>query len=227
MAQLSEDCFAFGGALLTFDAALEALRAAAPACKKTETLSLANLAGRILAKDVLATRSVPPFDNSAVDGYAYVKDGPLEVALIAEPIAAGSVNPTPLKPEHGVRILTGAPVPVGADTILMEEDAVISDGILTLPEALKRGANLRPKGEDIAAGNTLYPAGHTLTALDCARLAAGGIERAEVFAPLRIAILSSGDEIKSGQVLDANCWVLQAVFSGPAFDVTYGGSRWR
>ena len=223
MAQLSEDCFAFGGALLTFDAALKALRAAAPAFAKTETLLLENLPGRVLAKDLVAARSVPPFDNSAVDGYAYTKDDPQEVTLIPEPIAAGTLNPEPLKSGHGVRILTGAPVPAGADTILMEEDAEISDGILKLPEALKRGANLRPEGEDIKAGTVLYSAGHMVSVLDCARLAAGGLEQAEVFAPLRVAILSSGDEIKSGQVLDANRWVLQAVFSSPAFEVTYGG----
>ena len=105
----------------------------------------------------------------------------------------------------------------------MDEDAQIDGQTLTVPAALKQGANLRPAGEDVAADSLIYAAGHRLTALDCARLAAAGIESASVKAPLRIAILSSGDEIKSGQVLDANRWVLRSVFASPAFDLMYGG----
>ena len=223
MAQLSEDCFAFGGALLSYQRALDALKAEAQPLAKTQVLGLADLPGRILSAPLIARRNVPPFDNSAVDGYAYAKDAPQDLRVRPSAIVAGAQHPAPLQNAQAVRILTGAPVPEGADTIVMEEDAQISDGILTVPKGLKCGANLRPAGEDIRAGTILYPAGHRLSALDCARLAASGLETAEVYRPARVAILSSGDEIKSGQVLDANRWVLSAIFAGPAFETVYRG----
>lgn len=223
MAQLSDDCFAFGGKLASLEVAQASLIASAQQSQGGETLPLNQLAGRILAQDLMAARHVPPFHNSAVDGYAYIHgQGPR--LSVTQTIAAGATPGARLGPQTAMRVLTGAPLPHGADTVIMDEDATLDGGSLTINPALKKGSNWRPKGEDIAAGQVLYPAGHVLRSVDLARLAAAGLQGAVVRKRLKIHILSSGDEIKSGQVVDANRWLLSSVFSAPAFDLHFGST---
>lgn len=222
MAQLSDDCFAFGGKPLPLEEAQARLRDSATAIKEEEWRPVADLAGRILSRDLISERSVPPFLNSAVDGYAYAhgQDTPLK---ITQHVPAGSPLPPALPLGEAARVLTGAPLSPGTDTVVMDEDAQIEEGLLSVPAALKIGSNARPKGEDLAEGQSLYPAGHPLSALDIGRVAAGGLEGAWVRRPLRLHVLSSGDEVLSGQIADANRWLLHAVFPAPAFEVTFGG----
>ena len=225
MAQLSEDCFAFGGQLLSLKQAQQSLIHAAKISLDEEFVALDHLPGRILSRQVTARLNVPPFTNSAVDGYAFAHgDGP--AATVVGTLAAGAEPPRrALGKGQAMRVLTGAPISAGADTVVMDEDAAWNgEGHLRLPPQLKRGSNVRPLGEDMAADTPLYPAGGRVRALDLARLAAAGVAGAWAHRPMRIHVLSSGDEIHSGQVVDANRWLLATVFAGPAFDLHFGGS---
>ena len=132
MAQLSDDCFAFGGDLLTVDGALAEIEARVVPLVETETLPLPAAAGRILARDVIATMNLPPHDNSAVDGYAVahadlIPDGDT-IMPVAGRAAAGHPLDRPVHRGEAIRIFTGAAMPKGTDTVLMQEDCVFEAG---------------------------------------------------------------------------------------------------
>ena len=192
MAQLTDDCFAFGGGLMPLEHAL-ALLHTVPAVEGTETIPLLDADRRVLAADIIAPANLPPFDNAAVDGYAVrLADGsPLPVA---GRLAAGAV-PVPLQPGTAQRIFTGAAMPHGADTVFMQEDVQLRDGLVHLPPGLHRGANWRPAGEDIAAGARALPAGRRLRPQDLALAAALGITALRVRRRVRVALFSTGDEL--------------------------------
>src|SRR3954467_10289796 len=173
MAQLSEDCFAFGGPLMSVDEAVGIIAARVTPVPEVETVSLAQADGRVLAADITAPLPLPPFTNSAVDGYAVraadlTADTEQSFAVTAR-IQAGPREDQPIKPGQAVRIFTGAPMPQGADTVFMQEDVRIdATGRVGLPPGLKPGANVRPAGEDIAAGARALPAGQRLRPQDVA-----------------------------------------------------------
>ena len=222
MAQLTDDCFAFGGTILTLGQAQERLIDLAKPSHREEFVRLDHLKDRILSQPLAAQRSVPPFINSAVDGYAYrAGEGP--DLTIGPLIAAGESRPAPLLPGHAARILTGAPLPLGADTVIMDEDAILQGKRVCIRPELEKGSNVRQKGEDFHHEQMLYSTGVLISGLDRARLAAGGIKGAWVRPPLRIGVVSTGDEIHAGQIADANRWLIQAVFSGPAFKMIFAG----
>src|SRR5579871_812959 len=155
MAQLSDDCFAFGGPMLSVDEAVGIITSRVTPILETERVALIDADGRILARDVAAPLPLPPFTNSAVDGFAVAgADLPREEEQtfpVAGRVQAGSSGET-AKPGHAVRIFTGAPMPDGTDTVFMQEDVRLEDsGKVVLPAGLKAGANVRPAGEDIAA----------------------------------------------------------------------------
>ncbi|HEY0832710.1 MAG TPA: molybdopterin molybdenumtransferase MoeA, partial [Azospirillum sp.] len=161
MAQLSDDCFAFGGDLMPVDAALDALRARLRAVTEVTSVPLAQALGRVLAEDVVAPFDVPPHANSAVDGYAVFFDdlrAGAETALpVTARVAAGQTLGRPGVRGEAVRIFTGAPMPAGFDTVLMQEDCRAEGepglgGAVTIPPGIKRGANRREAGEDVTAG---------------------------------------------------------------------------
>jgi molybdopterin molybdotransferase len=195
MAQLSDDCFAFGGKLQSLDAA-QALIAGSVACAVgAELVALLEADGRVLASDLNAPVDLPPFANSAVDGYAVrladAASGPLPISgRLAAGHAAG-----PLAPGTAQRIFTGAPLPPGADTVFMQEDVEVTGDRVQLPPGLKRGANTRPAGEDIARGGRALVAGTRLRPQDVALAAALGQDRLEVRQALRVALFSTGDEL--------------------------------
>lgn len=202
MAQLSDDCFAFGGKLQRLDAALDTLAARLTPVAGTEHVALADAPGRVLAAAMGARVAVPGFDNSAVDGYA-VRHADLvagsETRLpVAGRIAAGSTERAVLPPGATARIFTGAPMPEGADTVFMQEDVTREGDAVLLPPGLKRGANRRFAGEDFAAGEALAAAGTRLRPQHLAALAAGGIATVEVRRRLRVAVFSTGDEVVDG-----------------------------
>ena len=150
MAQLSDDCFAFNGPLLPVAEAERLIAERIVPVTGREIVTLANAAGRVLADDVVAPVNLPPFDNSAVDGFAVRAadlDGERECRLtIADRVAAGHAASAALKAGEAIRIFTGAPMPAGADTVFMQEDCRVKDGAVIVPPGLRRGANTPPRG---------------------------------------------------------------------------------
>ena len=156
MAQLSDDCFAFGGPMMSVDEAVGLIATRVTPIVDVETVRPAHADGRILARDILAPLPLPPFTNSAVDGYAVSsldlpQTGEGTFPVVGR-VQAGSLAPAPLKPGQATRIFTGAPMPDGADTVFMQEDVRVEGDKVVVPSGLKPGANVRPAGEDIPAG---------------------------------------------------------------------------
>src|SRR5262245_52333210 len=153
MAQLTDDCFAFSGPLLPIADMERLIAERVVAVIETETVPLTAARGRVLAADVTTPLDLPPFDNSAVDGYAVRHDdldAKGETKLkITGPLFAGSAPSAPINPGQAVRIFTGAPMPRGADTVFMQEDTREESGVVIVPAGLKRGANRRLAGEDV------------------------------------------------------------------------------
>ena len=199
MAQLSDDCFAFNGPLLPVAEAERLIAERIAPVTGREVVTLANAAGRVLADDVVAPVDLPPFDNSAVDGFAVRAadlDGERECRLtIADRVAAGHTASAALKAGAAIRIFTGAPMPAGADTVFMQEDCRVKDGAVIVPPGLRRGANTRLAGEDIRAGAVALPAGRRLAVQHVALAAALGLAGLAVRRRVRIAVFSTGDEI--------------------------------
>lgn len=206
MAQLSDDCFAFGGALLSVDAAAELIAARVPRLAGEHLVPLAAAGGRVLARPLVAPQPLPPFHNSAVDGYAFrhadlAAAGETRLALAGR-VAAGAAVITPLAAGTAVRILTGAPMPPGADSVMMQEDARLENAAVLLPPGLRRGANARDAGEDVAQGAVALPAGRRLRAPELGLAAALGFATVPVMPPVRVGVFSTGDELaEPGQPL--------------------------
>ena len=197
MAQLSDDCFAFGGKLLTLDEARAVIVAETRPVSGTERMTLHDADGRVLAADLIAPMDLPPFRNSAVDGYA-VRLADLEgqgAMPVLGRLPAGAPAHDPLPPGAARRIFTGAAMPPGADTVFMQEDVELDGGSVRLPPGLKRGANTRPQGEDIAAGTPALRAGLRLRPQDLALAAALGLDGLAVRRRVRVALFSTGSEL--------------------------------
>ncbi len=223
MAQLSDDCFAFGGSMMSVDEAVGIIASRVVAVQDVETVALGDADGRFLAGEICAPLPLPPFTNSAVDGYA-ISSGDLprqqERAFpVTGRIQAGAAASDAIKPGHAVRIFTGAPMPPGADTVFMQEDVRIDgDGKVVLPAGLKPGANVRPAGEDIAAGHAALAAGQRLRPQDVALAAAFGLTHVGVRRRIRVAVFSTGNELVSpgasraaAQLFDSNRFMLMAM----------------
>jgi molybdopterin molybdotransferase len=231
MAQLTDDCFAFNGPLLPI---VEAERLIAERVKPVggrETAALRDAFGRVLAHDVVATVNVPPFDNSAVDGYAVRGedlDAEHERALgIVDRVAAGHAARHAVNAGEAIRILTGAPMPEGADTAFMQEDCRIEGDRVVVPPGLRRGANRRLAGEDIRAGAVALHAGRRLTVQDIALAAALGLTKLEVYRRVRVALFSTGDEIvepgsqlRGATLYDSNRYLLSGLFARFGAEIT-------
>ncbi|HET7806720.1 MAG TPA: gephyrin-like molybdotransferase Glp [Pseudolabrys sp.] len=199
MAQLTDDCFAFSGPLLRLDDMERLIGERIEPVAETETVPLHGARGRVLSGDVKAPVNLPPFDNSAVDGYAVRHadlrlDGDTTLAVTGR-LAAGARESLSLKPGEAIRIFTGAAMPKGADTVFMQEDVTVDGNRAVVPKGLKLGANRRLAGEDALAGSTVLSAGTVLEAQHVALAAAIGLTELAVRRRLRIAIFSTGDEV--------------------------------
>ena len=225
MAQLSDDCFAGSGELMPMERALALLDERIGVVCDAEPVALRAALGRILAADVVAEHPVPPLANSAVDGYAVHFDGldPDRETRLPVTGRAAAGHPLGRAADRGeaIRIFTGAPVPPGPDTIMMQEDCRAEGGDVFIAPGIKRGANLRQAGEDIAAGATILRAGHRLRPQDLGQAAAIGRTELVVHRPLKVALFSTGDEVREpgqdlpeGCVYDSNRHTLMALLDG-------------
>jgi molybdopterin molybdotransferase len=199
MAQLSDDCFAFNGPLLAVADAERLIVERVVPVDGCEEVPLRQGVGRVLAANLVAPVDLPPFDNSAVDGFAVRADdldpaGETRLAIV-DRVAAGHAARVALKPGAAIRIFTGAPMPAGADTVFMQEDCRIDGDDVVVPAGLKRGANRRLAGEDIKAGTVALPVGRRLAAQHVALAAALGRTSLSVRRRVRVALFSTGDEI--------------------------------
>jgi molybdopterin molybdotransferase len=222
MAQLSDDCFAFGGPMMSVDEAVGLIMARVAAIQEIEAVSLHEADGRVLAADVAAPLALPPFTNSAVDGFAVrASDLPRDKEQtfpLAGRVQAGSSGDA-AKPGHAVRIFTGAPMPEGTDTVFMQEDVRIDEtGRVVLPAGLKAGANVRASGEDIPLGHLALKRGQRLRPQHVALAAAFGLTELDVARRIRVAVFSTGDELASPgtpraapQLFDSNRFMLTAM----------------
>lgn len=214
--RLNNDCFALpqGVEWTPVDTALAHLRANLAPVVDTEDVSVFDATGRILAADVVAARAHPPRPNTAVDGYGFAggrPEGEHVLPLVDWRVAAGDPADQVLPEGAAVRILTGAPLPAGVDTVVLQEDVAIKNGKIAFRGPIRAGANTRPAGEDVEAGQRVLNSGRRLTAADVGLLSAVGHGQVTVRKPLRVGILSTGDEIvppgnkaADGQIFDAN-----------------------
>jgi molybdopterin molybdotransferase len=199
MAQLTDDCFAFSGPLLPVAEVERIINERIAPVAETESIALRAACGRVLAGAVAAPIDLPPFDNSAVDGYAVrhadaAGSGESRLSVV-DRLTAGHAASRALGAGEAMRIFTGAPMPAGADTVFMQEDVRVEGEVVIVPAGLNRGANRRLAGEDVRAGSVVLPAGRRLTAQDVALAAALGLTSLEVRRRVRVAVFSTGDEI--------------------------------
>lgn len=214
--------------MLSVNEAISSLLESSKLLAGRETVALAEAGGRTLAADVLAGINVPPADNSAMDGYAFRHedrqdaDTPLP---LSQRITAGSV-PGPLRPGTAARIFTGAEVPPGADTVVMQEHCDGRDDNVRILKCPVRGANIRPRGQDIECGQTVLTPGLRLRPQDLGLVASLGQACVEVYRPLKVAVLSTGDELLEpgedaipGKIYNSNRYIMRAQLDTWGFDV--------
>jgi molybdopterin molybdotransferase len=222
MAQLTDDCFAFSGPLLPLADMERLIGERIAPVGETERVALRSARGRVTAADIKAPVDLPPFDNSAVDGYAVrhadLKAGADTRLPVVGRLTAGRRPDAALQAGEAVRIFTGAAMPAGADTVFMQEDVTLDGDHVTVPSGLKLGSNRRLAGEDVPKGNVVLPAGTVLEAQHIALAAALGLTEIDVRRRLKVAIFSTGDEVVEpgaarggAAIYDANRYLLSAL----------------
>jgi len=193
-----------------------------------EEAPLVECLGRVLSEDAHALIDVPPAANSAMDGYALRREdwrGEGQAMPVSQRIAAGH-PPSALAPGTAARIFTGAEVPAGADVVVMQEDCTAEDAGVKIRDLPDPGTNIRPRGQDLRAGQLMLSRGQRLRAQDLGLLASQGISRLRVRKRLRVALLSTGDELiepgepqRRGKIFNSNRYTLHGLLQGWGFAV--------
>lgn len=228
---LKNDCFAMpqGATWTPVDEALAHLQAQLYGVTQDEVIPLDAATGRFLSEDVTAKRAHPPAPNAAVDGYGFAGPaaaGVNRLKLVDGRAAAGAPYAGVVPEGYAVRILTGANLPTGVDTIVLQEDIRLTAQDISFHGPLKRGANARAAGEDMAAGQIILQQGRKVTPADLGMLASVGIGKIKTRQKLRVGVLSTGDELRevgaaatSAQIYDANRPMLCALAAQWGYDV--------
>lgn len=204
----SVDCYAPSGSMVSLDLALEAILASVAVLPGGETVALAGALGRVLATDVISPLDVPGFDNSAMDGYAVcAADTEAEEVWLSldQRIPAGG-RARPLAPGTAARIFTGAPIPSGADAVVMQEACERDGDQVGICSPVQVGENIRYRGHNVARFSVVLDAGHRIRAQDMGLAASLGISELAVRRTPRVAIFSTGDELTlPGKPLSDGC----------------------
>ncbi len=217
--------------LLTVDTALERIRAAIQPITDTQTVTLKNALGRVLAESIYSPMAIPHDRNSAMDGYAFASnDVQNEQSFTLELVGlsyAGKPFLGQLQTGQCIRIFTGAVLPELADSVIMQEQVQLDGRTVHFPENTKIYQNVRAIGEDVKQGGLLLANSKKLTAIDLALLASAGISAVTVQRAINIAIFSTGDELiavgqplATGQIYDSNRYLLTGLLADPCYNVT-------
>ena len=214
--------------MLSFEQALEKLLSAAQAVEEVRSLPLTAAAGRILAAPQQSTVAVPPLDNSAMDGYAVrlADISALGVCLpVSQRIPAGTVGTT-LQAGTAARIFTGAPIPAGADAVIMQELCEHGENGVVINHLPRANENIRRAGEDIAVGDQILKPGIKLRPQDIALAASAGLPELPVYRRLRVGVFFTGDELVQpgeplppGAIYNSNRYALRALLEGLGCEV--------
>ena len=227
--RLLDDCFLHDRERLRHDEAIALIHERLAPVAGIETVRLEEAHGRVIAEDVAALRDVPAYTNAAVDGYAFghasLGSQPTRLIVVGR-AAAGERVGRQVGPGEAVRIFTGAELPGGCETCIMQEDVEADGTSITIGGTIRKGANTRKAGEDVKAGERVATTGTRLRPQDMAAIASTGAATIACFKKLRIAILSSGDEVvrpglelASGQVYDSNHHMVRGLLGTVAADV--------
>ncbi len=213
--RILDDCFLHDRDRLSHDEAVALILERLSPVAGSETIVTHAALNRILAEDIVAPRDVPAFANAAVDGYAVAHAslaaaGETRLPVVTR-VTAGHPPDRPLAPGEAARIFTGAVMPQGADTCIMQEDVGVVGSDVVVPPGVKMGANTREGGEDVKCGETVVAAGTRLRPQELAAIASTGRDSIACARHLRVALVSTGDEVvrpgnplASGQVYDSN-----------------------
>ncbi|WP_306607600.1 gephyrin-like molybdotransferase Glp [Azonexus sp.] len=214
--------------MLSFENALEKLLAAAQPVEETRHVPITAAAGRVLAQALISAVNVPPLDNSAMDGYAVRLADVTEAGVclpVSQRIPAGTVGTT-LQPGTAARIFTGAPVPAGADAVIMQERCEHGEHGVVINHVPRAGENIRHCGEDILAGGEILKAGTRLRAQEIALAASAGLPELPVFRRVRVGVFFTGDELVQpgeplppGAIYNSNRYALRALLEGMGCEV--------
>ena len=205
---------------LDLDAARQRILALIPAPQAVERIAIDQALGRVAAEDCLARTDLPPFDASAMDGYAFRWQPGLEQLRVVGASLAGHPFTGRAADGEAVRITTGAALPGDCDTVVIQEDCALDSSVLSLNSTPSQAGNVRHRGHDLREGDVVAAQGRRLNAFDIGTLAAAGIDGVTVFTRPRIAVFSSGDELQApgtalaqGNIYDSNRYALAGLLS--------------